>query len=372
MLVPADQEAGSTVEHGISVHRFAYLPCSWRKLAYGSGMLPNLVHQPWLWLQVPFLVLIMLVHLIRLVRRIRPDVIHAHWVIPQGLLAAICRPLTPAPIIISAHGADAFGLRGGVFARLKRYALRRSNAWTANTGTTSSALRHVGYNDVPDPYIIPMGVDVDHFSRGRRNRLRTGPDDQCVLLFVGRLVEKKGVADLIQAFALLSKEIQEKCVLWVAGEGHMRPSLENKAEKLGIARKIRFWGNIDQDALPDLYAAADIFVGPSIVDKAGDTEGQGVVFLEASCAGLAIVATRAGGIIDVVHHEENGLLVSPGAPEELAAAITSLVQNEPLRARLGSRARAQVREKYSWQVIAEKFENLYLDHCTPHTDSGPR
>lgn len=370
MLVPADCEAGSSIENGVNVHRFAYLPSSWRKLAYGSGILPNLARNPWLWLQVPFLLLTMLIQLIRLTKRIRPDVIHAHWVVPQGLVAAVCRPFTQVPVIVTAHGGDAFGLRGSLLAWLKRYTLKHSNAWTANTATTSSMLKPADMSDVPNPHVIPMGVDLEHFSSGARNRLRAGCNDQCVLLFVGRLVEKKGVADLIQAFTLLPVKIQKQCLLWVVGDGHMRSGLESDAERLGVAEKIIFWGNVSQAELPDLYAAADIFVGPSVVDERGDTEGQGVVFLEASCAGLAIVATRAGGIVDVIRHEENGLLVEPRNPEALAAAIASLFQNKTLRANLGSRARRQVCEKYSWQVIAERFEELYLNHSTPRADHG--
>lgn len=367
MLAPADREAGSSIEQGVAVHRYAYLPSAWRRLAYGSGMLPNLKQHPWLWLEVPFLLAAMSMHFIRLTRRVRPDIIHAHWVIPQGLMASLCSPFTPAPVIITAHGADAFGFRGGLFAWFKHLALKHADAWTANTGATSSAFGNADGKGLPEPHIIPMGVDVEHFSQGKRESLRTNLDDHCVLLFVGRLVEKKGVTDLIRAFAFLPEEIREKCVLWIAGDGHMRPDLEKETETLGIAGKARFLGNVSQAELPDIYAAADIFVGPSVVDSVGDTEGQGVVFLEASCAGLAIVATRTGGIVDVIQHGENGLLVEPHAPEELAVAITALVRDKTLRSRLGARAHTRAQE-YSWKAVAEKFENLYLDQLRMHTD----
>ena len=113
--------------------------------------------------------------------------------------------------------------------------------------------------------ITPMGVDVDRFASGNRDRLRAdlGRDTK-IVLFVGRLVEKKGVDDLITAFSLLPARVRETTLLWIVGDGELRQQLETLAQRLGVADDTKFWGRIANDQLPDYYAAGDIFVGPFV------------------------------------------------------------------------------------------------------------
>src|SRR5574342_348415 len=116
VLAPADQQRGRTVEKKVTVYRFQYFPRSLQTLAYGSGMLPNLRRRPWLWIQVPFFLASLTYSLLRLIRRDRPDLIHAHWILPQGLIAVFAKSFHGVPVIVTAHGTDAFGLQSG-FAR---------------------------------------------------------------------------------------------------------------------------------------------------------------------------------------------------------------------------------------------------------------
>ena len=132
-------------------------------------------------------------------------------------------------------------------------------------------------------------------------------------------------------------------------------------ERLGIARAVRFLGKLPHDQLPKYYAAADLFVGPSVVDRSGDTEGLGVVFIEAASAGLAMVGTSVGGISDVLVHDVTGLAVEPDQPEVLAVAIERLLSDEALRSRLGAAARQHVLSQFSWSQVAARFSSVFSE-----------
>jgi len=358
VLAPSDSKGETHIEDNVTIHRFQYFPTFLQQLAYGSGILPNLRHRPWLWIQVPFFLVSMAYSLLHIVRKERPDLIHVHWVLPQGMLAMLAKSFFKIPIIITTHGSDAFALRGRFMQLLKRLVLSKSDAWTANTQATAVAIGDA--TSLPKPHIIPMGVDVDRFSRGQRASLRHElPENELLILFVGRLVESKGIHDLLKAFSLISPEMHARTTLWIVGDGEYRPRLEQDAKALGIGDKTRFWGQVSNHLLPNFYAAADLFVLPSVEAAGGDSEGQGVVLLEAFAARACVVATRVGGITEVVEDGHRGVLVESRRPEQLAAAIEKLLNNEELRLQLAENAFDQVKRHYDWRKIAQDFEELY-------------
>jgi glycosyltransferase involved in cell wall biosynthesis len=285
-------------------------------------------------------------------------VIHAHWILPQGLIAVLTKYLYKVPVIVTAHGADAFAFRGQLATRLKRFALVKSDAWTVNTRATAAAIGLAA--SLPAPDVIPMGVDVEHFSRGNPTSLRRElPPNDLLVLFVGRLVEKKGCYSLIEAFSLLRDDLRVRTSLWIVGQGEEYEGLDSCATRLGVRRKVRFWGAVSNHLLPDFYAAADLFVAPSIQAESGDTEGQGVVLLEAFAARRCVLSTRVGGIVDVVTDGATGLLVEPNDPNQLVAAMESLLRDRSLRNRLAENAFQTVNRGYRWEQIAAAFETLY-------------
>lgn len=359
VLAPADGKGGTKVEGNVTVHRFQYLPAGLQRLAYGSGILSNLRRRPWLWAQVPFFLASMIFALLRLIRKEQPHLIHAHWILPQGLIAVVTKYLHRVPVIATAHGADAFAFRGKFMARLKWVAVTQSNAWTANTRSTAGAIGDSALLTAPH-VIIPMGINVEHFSRGDPGRLRRElPPDGLLVLFVGRLVEKKGCRDLLEAFSLLPSSLRARTSLWVVGEGELRDGLRKYATSMDIDQKVRFWGGISNHLLPDLYAAGDLFVAPSIEAESGDTEGQGVVLLEAFAARVCVLATRVGGIAEVVTDGATGVLVEPHHPKQLAVAMEKLLGDRFLRNRLAENAFQTVKQEYGWEKIAAQFEELY-------------
>ncbi len=358
VLAPADTDKETYLEENATVHRFRYFPSAFQQLAYGSGILPNLRRNPWLWIEVPFFIASMTYSLLRVTRREKPDLIHAHWILPQGLIALIAKSLFNIPVIATAHGSDAFALKGGLIGWMKRLVVRKSDSWTSNSRATAAAIGQA--HSLPQAHIIPMGVHVDRFSSGRRANLRREvAESDFLVLFVGRLVENKGIRDLVEAFHHLPAELRSRTVVWLVGDGASRSELEQHCERLGISGRVRFWGQISNRLLPDFYAAADLFVAPSVKAAWGDAEGQGVVLLEAFAARLCVLATRLGGITEVVEDGHTGVLVEPGSPEELSSALAILLTDKLLRVRLAENAFNKVKRLYGWQRTAQDFEELY-------------
>ena len=358
ILSPDHPEVEATPDAtGIVLRRFCYFfPRKLQKLAYGSGILPNLRAQPWLLSQVPFFILSMFISAAWIVLRNRPSLIHAHWIFPQGAVAVLLGKLFRIPVVVTAHGGDAFALRGNLLGTIKRWTIKNCTAWTSNTQATAAA---VGPG-LPKPCIIPMGIDCKKFASGNPLAVRSASEPRKhVLLFVGRLVEKKGVADLLQAYALLSETSQDQTELWIIGDGVERDRLQALATDLRIDNKVIFFGKLPNNSLPDYYAAADVFIAPSIVDSYGDTEGQGVILLEAMASKTAVISTKTGGIAEIIEHGKTGLLVNAKAPEEIKQAIELLVTDEELRVSLRT-AGQLVAESYDWGKMAVKFVSLYM------------
>ena len=306
---------------GVRVVRYRYAPARWERLVNDGGIVTNLRRHPWMLLLVPGFVLAQAAWLWRLGHRSRCDVIHAHWLLPQGLLAAGLRALGRrlAPFLVTSHGADLFALRGGVFAALKRFVLRRAGAATVVSTAMRDAIAALGV-DASAVGVEPMGVDL----AGRFRPDAAEPRSADVLLAVGRLVEKKGLRHLIDAMPVV-RAAHPAARLEIAGFGPEREALEARVAALGLGDAVRFLGAVPQDALPALYRRAAVFVAPFVEAASGDQEGLGLVVVEAlGCGARAVVsdlpATRELG------DDLPGLVrVPPGDPAALAAALVALL-----------------------------------------------
>lgn len=358
VVSPGPGEATVKQYDNPKVFRFRYFIPGFEVLSYGSGILPNLKRNPFLWIEVPFFMFAMLFKTFVIARRLRPDVIHAHWVLPQGVIALIVGAILKIPVITTAHGADAFGLKNFFLTSLKRMTIRHSYAWTSNTDATADSFS--GTNQVSNFRKIPMGVDVTKFSQGDPSKLWTSATrDKTIILFVGRLVQKKGVDSLIRAFSLLPSPVRADSELWIVGDGDQQGNLQNLAQSLGIQNKVVFHGQIENDSLPHYYAAADLFVGPSTTTDYGDTEGQGIVFIEAAASHLCVLATNSGGIPEIVTDGETGILVPPDDTNELSKQMTRLLSDKALRETLAGNAFQNICKKFNWNTIANQFLDLY-------------
>lgn len=262
------------------------------------------------------------------------------------------------PLLVTAHGTDAFALRGWFTQTLKHLILKRCVAWTANTVSTAAAVSLDA--GVPQARIIPMGVDVALFSQGDPAALRRElAEGEYLILFIGRLIESKGCRDLVHALSLLPDKTRLRTTLWIVGDGDQRNQFDRTAQELSVGEKVRFFGAVSQQILPDFYAAADLVLVPSKPGSSGETEGQGLVVLEAFAARACVLATRVGGIPSMVQDHVTGVLVEPGNPKELSRAIETLLNEPTLRQQITDNAYADVCERYSWTRVASEFKALY-------------
>lgn len=326
----------------LTVQRFRYFPARWEDLADGP-ILENLRRRRSRWLQVPPLLLAEAWALHRAVRRYRPDLVHVHWMLPQGLAAIL--GARGIPRVVTAHGGDIYGLRDRLSVAAKRLVLRHADAVTAMNADMADRLVGLG---APRSrvHVLPMGADVEAV-RSAAAGVERVPGR---LVFVGRLVEKKGVAVLLDAVRRLAPGGWS---LEVVGDGPLRDELEARAAGLPVT----FAGCQPRSAVALAYARAEIAVVPSVPASSGDQDGLPVALLEAMAAGCAVVGSRIAGIDAAVVDGESGVLVPPGDEAALAAALTALLADPDRRAKLGAAARTRA-DDFSVASIGERYCTL--------------
>jgi glycosyltransferase involved in cell wall biosynthesis len=357
VLAPRTPNSKKTEDmEGLQVIRFPYFFNRWEKLAmHGGGILNKLRSNPLYYLLVPLFLISQLYALVRLLRNERFDLIHAHWLIPQGFIAALSLLITGkrVPLLCTSHGGDLFALKGKGLQRLKRWVMDKSAALTVVSKAMKTTVVDMGI--VPDKVeVIPMGVDLKGlFTPDPRVQRKTDE-----LLFVGRLVEKKGVHFLLEAMpAVLKKYPTVRLIL--AGSGPMEQELRQQAQRLQILDRVAFLGMVSQKKLPELYRKTTLAIFPFIVAKSGDQEGFGLVQVEAMGCECPIIAGDLPAIHDIVIHEENGLIVESGNVRALADAIILGLSERDLRSRLAVEARKRVVQKFDWEIVAEKYADIY-------------
>lgn len=354
-VVLAPHAAGLKTEdniEGIPCHRFRYAPPAWEQLAYGGGMLANVRAVKWRWLLLPFYLLAMLLSASRLLLQTDARVLHAHWIIPQGLVAAFLKRLfwwRRLRLVVTAHGGDFYARLPGA-GWLMRWCMRQADVLAV---VSHGMKRQAVAWGVPAERIVvaSMGVDVQRFS----------PPETAAradIVFVGRLVEKKGVTHLLSAFARLRQE-QPGLRLRIVGDGPLRPALEQQARAAGLEEAVTFLGARPPAEIPAVFQQAALFVMPSVVDSVGDQEGLGLVLAEAMACGCPVVAHDLDAVRDLVLPEETGLLVPQGDHAALAAAMQRLLGDEALCARLAATALQRVRALYAWPEVARRYRRIY-------------
>ncbi len=334
--------------HGVDVHRYRYAPQRLERLAYEGGILPRLRNRPWWLLLVPMFVVAQGLAARRLARD--HDVVHAHWLLPQGLVAVT---VTGRPVLATAHGGDLFGLRSVFAGRLRHWVLRRVDRLTVVSQALRDVLCAEGF-DTARTVVAPMGVDLrDSFvPAGEREQ-----QGQPRLLFVGRLVAKKGVATLLRALPQILEHVPGAS-LEVVGDGPERDALCTLAAELGVAEAVDFVGALPQARLPDRFRAATVVVFPSEVAADGDREGFGLVAVEALGCGCAVVASDLPAMREFLVDGETALVTPAGDPAALAVATVRLLGDPGLRERLGRAGREHVLARYDWEAVASSYADL--------------
>ncbi len=335
---------------GITVHRFRYFPRRWESLTHEEAA-PDRMKRSLLFRLMPACFVVAgMAAVWRLCRRTRYDVIHVHWPLPLALFGWAAQRARPARLVTTFYGVELRWVKRALpfLKGFLAWAARRSDRVVAISTYTAGELRELV--DVPIE-VIPYSTSLPDVDQAPAAQDGTGP-----VLFVGRLVERKGVAHLIEAIARLEPVGLR---LEIVGDGPERPRLEALAQRLGVASRVAFRGKIPPDELQASYARAAVCVLPSVLDARGDTEGLGVVLLEAMNHGTPVIASRVGGIPDIVEDGVSGLLVPPGDAATLAAAVRRLRDDPALARRMGEAGRRRLREQFRWQAIVQRWLDLY-------------
>jgi glycosyltransferase involved in cell wall biosynthesis len=292
-------------------------------------------------------------------RQHRATVMHGHWVIPGGAIAAAAAP--HLPLVVSLHGSDVYLAEMlGPARRVARAVFRRSGVVTACSAELGRRAIALGA-DSGRMEVVPYGVDPDRFRPDpqmrdrRRASLGIGPNT-ILLVSAGRLVRKKGFEYLIDA---MSKLGGTDVVLVLAGDGDLRAELGERAERAGVSNRVRFLGNTSQDEVGAWLAAADIVAVPSVRDDSGNVDGLPNVVLEAMASGTPLVTTSAGGIGAVAQADRTAKVVPERDVLSLARAISGLAVDPAQRSRLGEAARTLVVAQFGWDRVAGRFEAAY-------------
>jgi glycosyltransferase involved in cell wall biosynthesis len=355
VLAPAYRGLATQVVGGVTVHRFRYAPRGWETLTHDQTAPDRIRERPLFLGLVPGYVAAGSRAAARLARAGGFDVLHAFWPVPQGVLGLWAKRRSGLPLVSTFFGVELTWMEKQFpfLAPLLVRIVRGSDAVTAISTYTAERLRR----QVPgvEPAIIPFGAAVDAPPEPPPYTYDAHrPFD---LVFVGRLVERKGVHVLLDALAMLPPERRVR--LHVVGDGPERGRLEERAARLGLGGRAVFHGFVSKDELQAHLTTCDAFVLPAVVDAKGDTEGLGVVLLEAMSYARPVIASAAGGILDIVQGGRNGWLVPPGDAAALAAAVSACM-DDPDRARtLGLHGREDVEAGFSWDVIADRLAEIY-------------
>jgi len=342
---------------GIPVKRFRYFfPAGLQRLAYGGGILPNFKQSLLAKIQAPFFFASEFVSAIIITKQKKSAMVHAHWILPQGLIAALVKKFLGIPYLITIHGSDLFAASSPIMCSFKRFALRNANAITVNTGATrQELLKFYPHLDV-SVSIIPMGIDTKLFKE-KKQKSPSRYKKNKILLCVGRLSEQKGFQYAIEALSILIKK-NPSIHLVIIGEGPYQRQLQEIARNLNVEKNIAFLGALSHKKVAGFMAQSHIFLMPSLSGSYG-TEALGLSVLEAMASRSAIVATNIGGLPQIIHNNETGLLVPQKNAKKLADAIQRLLDDESLRSQLAVQGQSFAVSRYSWQTIHAQFRKVY-------------
>lgn len=348
ILVPAAPGAKNREKlEGVEIIRYHYFPIHrWETLCYPGAIVPRIKEKKIRALLIPFLFISLYFQLFKLFPKY--DAVHAHWLIPQGIVQSWFKK----PYIVTGHGGDVTSLNKGIIKKLKIRCLNRASHVTVVSEHLKSKVQEL----IPElnPSVISMGVNTKQFGKQHYVPNYFGQGDKKVVLFVGRLAEKKGVTYLIEAM----KKVD--ALLIIVGDGPLRKELVEQAKKINDyenIEKIKFLGAKTHEELKEVYASADVFVIPSVKAKDGDTEGFGLVMLEAMASGIPIVASNSGGITQLIQDGINGLLCDEKNSEQLAEKINELITNEELNQQIKANQERFI-ALYDYSIIAGKYAEL--------------
>ena len=357
VLAPAYKGLKSHEIDGIKVNRFRYAPANWEMLTHEEGAPSKMANKPWLQLLAIPYIISGFFKCIKICRKFKPDIIHAHWPFPHAYIALGAAKLFRIPLVLNFHGAELLLIRKKKWVKpLLKFAIGQAQAVFANSSFTASKIKALRNVDVE---WSPYGTTLEFGNRNSEFGMEPHPiNGKFKILFVGRHIERKGICYLIEAAKYLPRDQFE---IRIVGVGDLTEELKKLASESATpnSAEIIFTGKLSPEALANEYRTANVFTLPAIVDSKGDTEGLGVVLIEAMELDLPIVASNVGGIPDVVVNGVSGILVPEKDPQALASAYKRLAAEPELVKQLLAGSRKRIAECFTWDGIIERQIAVY-------------
>lgn len=349
---------------GVEVRRYAYAPRRWETLTHPGAILDKLRERPARWGLVPLLLAGLYRETRRLLASRKFACVHAHWLVPQAAVQSLLAPnAAGTPYIAIAHGADVHAINGAVGSAMLRRAVRGASGVVAVSHSIELTLRQRFPGEMAErpTAVIGLGVDTQEFSPA----LRVSGEDvfpdlpRPLILFVGRLAEKKGIAVLLKAMSLEPMR-SARASLAIIGRGALEQSLKDLCKELALDDRVHFYPGLHHASLGKHMAAADLLCVPSMTAKDGDQEGRPMVLVEAAACGVPAVGSDAGGIGEWIEDGVNGRLVPQADPAALAHALADLL-GQPERLREMGRVARQKSLQLSWSQVADRYAAFTFD-----------
>lgn len=314
------------------------------------------------YLLAPFLIFFGMIALFRITGKKNYDVICTHWILPNGIIAAVVSAVRNIPFMVTLAGSDVYvAQKNRLFAFFARWVTKKAAIICADSPQYLKELELTGAR-INKHLIIPYPVDT----RAIRPVLNTGElrkklninKSSPVILSVGRLIEKKGFAVMLVALPDIIKKFPSIRYI-IVGEGDSRGDLVSQAVDLGIQDHVHFVGNISRHDINTYYSLSDVVVVPSIKDHEGNIDDRPVALIEAMACGKAVVASNFPGNSLTIQQGRNGILVPPSSPKTLAEAVVLLLTSKSLRIRLGVAAMKTARTSFHYTIIGKQYHDLF-------------
>lgn len=301
--------------------------------------------------------------LMKLIKKEKIDLISAHWILPNGFIAAAASLVTGVPLVSTLPGSDVYlASKNKLYKLMALFAAKISQAITSNSPQLQADFKKLGARKSKFSTII-YGVDPQKFcpndKQGRFLRKKLSiSEDKIIILGVGRLVEKKGFKYLVKGAPLILRK-NKKAVFLIVGAGDQQEEIEELIKKKKLQQNFYLVGNIGYKDLPSYYNLADIFILPSIRDNGGNLDDQSVSVMEAMSSSLPVITTNFAGYKIVVKNGVSGYLIPPKSIPRISQTINRLLADKNLRGAVGQTARREIITKFSWQAIGREYLGLF-------------
>ena len=349
VIAPAYRGSHDHTIDGVRVRRFRYGPAALEVLTHGEGAPAKLSRNP-------LLMLLTLTYLLsgvwstwRLCIHERIEVLHVHWPFPHGLMVLLPKWFNGVRIVSTCHSAEiAMARKNKLSLAVLTGCLRAADVIMANSSHTARLVKEISGERT---HVVPYGATV-------KIEPTSGSAAEPFLLFSGRLIPRKGVCYLLEAMPRILERHPIKLV--ITGDGPLREALTAQVKELGLCRWVEFAGFVTNERLGELFRTCALYVHPAICDDRGDTEGLGVVLIEALFHRKPVIASDVGGIVDVIKDGETGLLVPEKDPQALTSAVVRILNDPVEAARLGARGYDHASRFFAWERITDDLERLYF------------